>query len=187
MNELQFSISYFFRELAGGDRRERTLEEAPAHFPAQIPVPSSFTSYNLFCPSPESQQGCTRVKPRFGYLWLNHPAIRFGSWCILLAWQWIHLFIFCLQIFYWLHNTLNPLKSYVHLNSCFEGHSNGSQKWNKTVFPTKDMRISQTTEYSPLRRERPDWGGGQGGGVKGELALSVMLHYFKRKIYSRDI
>lgn len=135
MSELQFSIFYFFRELAGGDRREMTLEEALVQFPAQILVLSSFSSFTLFCPSsgiqPHSQQRCRRIKPRLGYLCLNRPAIRFGSWYILLAWQWIHLFIFCLRIFYWLHNILNP---------------------------TKDMRISQTTEYSPLRRERPDWG-----------------------------
>lgn len=76
----------------------------PSIVPRQIPVPSSFTSCTLFCPlsgiQPDSQQECRRVKSRFGYLWLNHPAIHLGSWCILLAWQWIHLFIFCLRIFF---------------------------------------------------------------------------------------
>lgn len=102
MSELQFSIFCFFRELAGGDRKEMPLEEALVQFPAQIPVPSSFTSFTLFCSlsgiQPASQQGCRRVKPRLGYLWLKCPGICFGSWYIL-PWQWIHLFIFCLQMF----------------------------------------------------------------------------------------
>lgn len=46
----------------------------------------------------------------------------------------------------------------------------------KPSFQQKNMRISQTTEEGEARL----WG----GGVKGELTLSVMLHYFKRKMHS---
>lgn len=92
------------------------------------------------------------------------------------------VYILFTDFFYWLHNTLNPLKSYVYLfNSCFEGHSNGYQKSNKTVFPTKDMRISQTTEYSPLRRERPDWGGEVEGRGQRRISLICNAALFEKK------